>query len=352
MNSNTKGIQIGIIVFCLFIFIYVIVLVNLSLGEDNQYESFKKWAVDYAIQQQKASEFQLTPYEEMDHGELRNLIEKEWMEKWNQICPKNPTLEEQEQAIKEYNAALMPFFRESLSNGHHSEAWNYFSLLRRGEEDASLLAASREAYDAYIDGYGFVKLYLGEIAVAELIAVPYDCPSLDGKNTSTEVHLTTEGVKLRDPDAVTELYAGPVDPRDWPTFPALQATFGLSDGSDSPLTWNNFVEFDIRHFDRTPGDSMRDRLDWLVRSGSYESIINEEGLEAAEEAFRDNFSISYVAEDRIGFEDSSSNVMVDFQLTDYGMIQIDGKFDCYNRCTAIAQEDIFSDTDNSSQNVS
>jgi hypothetical protein len=47
-------------------------------------------------------------------------------------------------------------------------------------------------------------------------------------------------------------------PRDRPEFPTLRITFGLSDGSGSS---NNFVEYDIRHYDRTPGDSMRENLD-------------------------------------------------------------------------------------------
>jgi hypothetical protein len=213
MTSSTKAILAGSLRASLIVLIGSTSLIDLSLAgdtKDDQYESFVSWAVEYAIEQQKASEFQLTPYEEMNFYELRDLLEKPWRDKWqalrSQIDANRLGEEVWDQTIREDDETLLQLFRESLGNGHHREAWIYFSLLHN--ED-SLMAASREAYDVYIESYELEKTNM-EVYGERVISIPYDCLSSAGSISSAQVHLTTEGAKETNPDLVRKLYAGPV----------------------------------------------------------------------------------------------------------------------------------------------
>jgi hypothetical protein len=125
-----------------------------SSSEEDQLKAFQNWAVDYSIAQQKASKFQLLPYEEMDFGDLVKLLRTPWEEKRaalrNQTdMMSDPGEEIWNQNMAEDDQSLLQLFRENLHSGHHCEAWIYQSLLWF---EANEMTAAQEAYQVYIKG--------------------------------------------------------------------------------------------------------------------------------------------------------------------------------------------------------
>jgi hypothetical protein len=335
-TMNRGHLNVGSFAICIVAFMAVQLLAD-SSSEEDQLKAFQSWAVEYAIGQQKASKFQLTPYEEMKYPDLVKLLRSPWEEKHtalsNQIDIGSDSGEEiWNQTMTEDDQSLMQLFRENLYSGHHCEAFIYHHLLYF---EANQMTAAREAYQVYIKGYENLKSQMEEFVAAEAVKT-YDCLPYNGSLTPSRLHLTTEGVEEQDPDDVAPLYAGPEVPFDWPYFPVLQVTFELSDGSELP--WENFVQADVRYWDRTVGDAMRNRLEWMVgRWGVYENILEKDGLEAAKVAFRDNLSIesdTYFIE----FRDSGTQNGVAIYRTEYGAMQMIKRRNFISRCTPVVEE--------------
>jgi hypothetical protein len=333
---NWGSLRVGTLAICIAVLMAAQPLAY-SSSEEDQLKAFQSWAVEYAIAQQKVSKFQLSPYEEMDFGDLVKLLRTPWEERraalHDQIDIMSASGEEiWNQTMAEDDQQLLQLFRESLHSGHHCEAWIYQSLLYF---QANQLAAAGQAYDVYLKGYQNFKSQMEEF-VAQETAKAYDCLPYNGSSTPSRLHLTTEGVQEQNPDDATRLYAGPTGTFDWPYFPVLQVTFGLSDGSEPP--WSNFIQADIRHYDRTLGMAMKYRLEWMVgRWGVYENILENRGLEAAKAAFRNNLSIesdTYFIE----FRDNGTHNGVAMYRTEYGMVQMIKRKSFACRCTPVEEE--------------
>jgi hypothetical protein len=320
----------------------MIPLTDSSHGEEDQLAAFHNWAVEYAFEQQRESQYQLTDYENMGFGNLSKLLRKPWEDK--RIALRNQLNEnvldsvdgEQiwNQTMADDDEQLMQLFRDNLQNGNHCEAWIYHHLLYF---EPNRMAAAREAFDVYVKGYEKLKSQL-ETFVAEETAKPYGCLPYKGSSISSTIYPVTEGVQIEDPDDVTRLYSGPNSPFDWPDFPVMRVNFGLSDGSESP--WNNFITADIRHYDRTNGDSLRNRLGWMVGGwGVYERILKENGLESAKEAFRKNLSIESDA-NFIEFRDNGTQNGVALYETVYGTVQMIKRKNYYSRCTPLNESEV------------
>jgi hypothetical protein len=71
---NRGYLWAGIFALCIAALMTVQPLADASADGD-QVSALKSWAVEYAIEQQRASKFQLTPYEEMESGDLRRALE-------------------------------------------------------------------------------------------------------------------------------------------------------------------------------------------------------------------------------------------------------------------------------------
>jgi len=316
----------------------VIFFTGSSLGEEDQFAAFHKWAVEYAIEQQRASQYKLTDYEDMNLRELYELLSKPWYEKHNALhdqLSENVSNSDEadkiwEQTMADDDELLMQLFRENLHNGHHTEARIYRGLLYF---DANEMAAAQEAFEVYIKGYEHMKSQLETFAAEEAVR-PYHCLAYNGSSIPSDIYPVSEGVKEEIPSDVTRLYSGPQGPDDWPYFPVMRVNFGLTDGSESPS--DNFIKADIRHYDRTDGQSLRNCLDWMFGWGRrvYGKILDENGLESAKEAFRNNLSIESGA-NFIEFRDNGTQCGVAFYDTKYGTVQMTKHRNFYRRCTPV-----------------
>jgi len=336
------NLKVGSFAVCIAALMAVQSLVDAS-SDGDQVTALKSWATEYAIEQQRASKFQLTPYEEMESGDLRKLLRAPWYEKWEALSDQISGLSDSEQiwnqTMAEDDESLMQLFRDSLYSGRHCEAWIYMSLLHL---EASQMAASREAYDVYIKGFEDLESQMEEFVAIEAVK-PFDCLPRNGSLTPTRLHLTTEGVES-DPEDVAELCAGPTGPGDWPDFPELWVNLGLSDGSEPP--GDNFVRAYVRHWDRTTGEILRNHLQWMVSGwdvswSSYRKILDRDGLEAAKEAFRNNLSVesdTYFIE----FRDKGEQNGVAIYRTEYGAVQMIKKWNFHKRCTPAVEEESIS----------
>lgn len=314
----------------------VIFFTGSSLGEEDQFDAFHKWAVEYAIEQQRASQYKLTDYEEMNLSQLSDLLEKPWVDKHMALRDKlsedvsNSDEADRiwEQTMEADDELLMQLFRENLHNGSHTEAWIYHGLLYSKDNK---IAAVQEAFELYIKGYEHMKSQLETFAAEEAVR-PYHCLDCNGSLIASDIFPVSKGVKEEIPDDVTRLYSGPQSPYDWPYFPVMQVNFGLTDGSESP--WDNFIKADIRHYDRTTGQSLRNCLDWMVGSGwgIYDSILEKNGVESAKEAFRNNLSIESGA-NFIEIRDNGTQCGVALYETEYGTVQMTKHKNFYRRCT-------------------
>ncbi|OPY53242.1 MAG: hypothetical protein A4E49_01500 [Methanosaeta sp. PtaU1.Bin112] len=328
---------LGIIASCIAALMTVNALADSSTQD--QVTALKNWAVEYALEQQRSSKFQLRAYEEMPSDQLVKLLRSPWEEKRAALRDEISGMADADQiwnqTMTEDDQQLLQLFRENLHNGRHCEAWIYQSLLWF---EANQMTASREAYEVYIKGFENLESQM-EVFVAVEAVKPLDCMSEDGSN-ATVLYLTTEGVQS-DAEDVAELYGGPTGPGDWPDFPELWVNFGLSDGSE-PLGYN-FVRGYVRNWDRTTGQILRNHLQWMVSGWDvswaiYHQILDKEGLDAAKEAFRDNLSVvsdSYYIE----FRDRGEQNGVAVYRTEYGVMQMIKKWRINSRCTSVAEAD-------------
>jgi hypothetical protein len=304
-----------------------------SSSEGDQMTALKNWAVEYAIEQQRESNFQLDPYEEMKSVDLRKQIRDPWYEKREALRNQISGMPDYDliwnNSMAEDDQSLMQLFRESLESGRHCEAWIYLSLLWF---ESNQMTASNEAYQSYIEGYEYLK-YGVEDEVKKSVKVFYDCLPNNGSMIPTRVNRTCAGVES-DPEDVAEMYAGPTGPGDWPSFPELWTNYELSDGSEPP--GDNFVKISIRNWDRTNGEILRNQLEWMVSGWDvtwsiYHQILDRDGLEAAKEAFRDNLSIdsdtSYIY-----FSDSGTKCDVGIFRTPFGTIDMIKRKNLMRRC--------------------
>jgi hypothetical protein len=87
----------------------------------------------------------------------------------------------------------------------------------------------------------------------------------------------------------------------------------------------------------------------MVRRGPYRSIIDRDGWEAAEEAFRENLTVAndgedaFEAKDQVQFIDASTYTEVEFVRSAAGMVQDTVAFDYLSRCAEVQKEDTSSE---------
>jgi hypothetical protein len=325
-------LKVGTFIICIAALMAVQPLAD-SSPEEDQVIALKNWAVEYAIGQQRESNFQLDSYEEMKSADLRKLIRDPWYEKrealGNQISGMPDYDQIWNKTMAEDDQVLMQLFRENLESGRHCEAWIYLSLLWF---EANQMTASNEAYQVYIEGYEDLKYGL-EDEVKKAVTVFYDCLPCNGSLKSSRINRTSAGVES-DPEDVAQMYAGPTGPGDWPDFPEIWTNFELIDGSEPP--GDNFVKISIRNWDRTNGEILRNQLEWMVSGWDvtwsiYHQILDREGLEAAKEAFRNNLSIdsdtSYIY-----FSDNGTKSDMGIFRTSFGTIDMIKRKNLLRRC--------------------
>ncbi|MEQ8784759.1 MAG: hypothetical protein RIC55_00600 [Pirellulaceae bacterium] len=312
-------------------------LCDWAVAQQDTQQAFQKWAVEYAIAQQRSSKFQLDEQEDMNFNDLYDKIWKPWdaaLLKFRHWLDDNVKDSDERDrrwraGLEQRDQKLLALFRDNFRRGRHSEAWIYHSLL--WYELPSQGVATREAFDVYNKSYEAVKAEMEAFAKLA-VSGQYDCTPR-GAGTGGRLHLVVvEGVGPASPQHVAELKAGPQDPGAWPHFPSLQVVFNLSDDSEAP--WNNCITADIRHYDRTTGDVMRAGLEWMAgRWGVYEVLLAEKGMQAAQDAFRRNLSVESGA-DSIEFRDAATRIGLSLQrVRPYGTIEMRKHWSFMNRCT-------------------
>ncbi|MEQ8788252.1 MAG: hypothetical protein RIC55_18230 [Pirellulaceae bacterium] len=304
-------------------------------AQDPQVKAFQQWAVQYAIGQQQASAFKLDDKEQMTWPELRATIKDPWEEHWRKLRDYVDTIEDSDERTRVYEEAMqdrddrmMELFTRYFDAGRHSEAYLYFSMM--GSKYGNLPVAQAAAFDRYRRGYEQVKAYMqwfkDEVATgAELDCVPY------GGGEAQRLELTVlAGPRVQTPEHVAKLYAAPESNYDWPYFPTLNMSLGLSDGSEGE--WSSFMISDVRAYDRTTGDQIRISLEWMTGEWLvYSKIIEEKGMEAAQQAFRDNFTVE-VDENSVMLRDEGTHNSVNIQRTDIGTVVAWRRWRFLDRC--------------------
>lgn len=300
--------------------------------------AFRKAAVARALAKQQRSSFLFTPNEAMTYGDLRKKlsdpIEKRRTD-FRAWLDKNPSLDTRklwDEFVRQEDAALYQKFRANLASGEHCEAHIYYGWITT-KPVATL--AIREAYRAYIRSY---EKALEEFRTAEKeqIALHWSCKSLDG-NSIHKLRLVSEGVRPQSLEHARQLYAEKESTTVWPYFPTVALTFRLSDGTDG--AWQNFVLYDIRHYDRTASDRVRQGLEWMIGGwgGSYDETLKTKGVAAALAVFDANLEIT-TETGAIHFKDRETKVGFDLIRTKGGMVYITKRSHFLLRCTPIPQK--------------
>ena len=284
------------------------------------YQVFQKSAIAYAISKQKHSKFKLTPNESMNFWDLRKKL-SEPIEKrrrdYREYLDKNPSLDSRklwDEFIAREDQAIYALCRRHLDVGEHCEATIYAGWITGKELEKKTY---REVYDVYIRSYenGLEACKMVEKA---FVAMNWSCKSFDGKTTET-IHLVSEGVRPQSPSIAANLYADRNKSTVWPSFPTIAFTYRLP-GEPAGL-WQNFLTFEIRHYDRTPGDRIVEGVNWMTseRRGFYGKILEAKGQTAALAAFADNLQVD-ASPGSISFTDWETTCFMSLTRTNDGMI--------------------------------
>lgn len=328
MTSTTRLVAAGL----------VVALIGLPVGvAQDDFQAYQKGAVAYAISKQKQSKFKLTPNESMSFWDLKKKlsqpIEKRRSD-YREWLRQNPQLD----STKLWNDFILNedevnygWFRKHLDAGEHCEAKIYSAWISTpGWEKRTY----REAYDAYIQSYE-QALETCKMVEKAFVAMTWSCKSVDGKTTQT-MKLISEGVRPQSTGTASSLYADRNRSTVWPSFPTVAFTYRLP---DEPVgLWRNFMLYDIRHYDRTASDRLKEGLNWLTsgRGTVYDKILREKGVQAAVAAFADKLLVDS-SPNSISFTDWETTGFFSLHRTKAGLIYTTARREFRERCNLEAK---------------
>lgn len=295
--------------------------------------AFRKAAIAHVMAERQRGAFMFTPNESITFGDLRKKLSdpiekrryayREWLDKNSQL----DTRKLWDAFIKKDDEAVYKQFRAHLVVGEHSEAFIHYGWI---VDKPLKTKAIREVYQVYIRSYETALQQYRE-AEKEQTALAWSCKSLDGKSV-TKLRLVSEGVRPYSEETAKRLYADKDSSTVWPSFPGVALTFRLSDGTDG--AWQNFMIYDIRHYDRTASDRMRQGLEWMIGGwgGSYDEVLKTKGIAAALAVFDANLEITS-EKGSISFKDRETKVGFELIRTPSGLVYIIKRSHFLQRCT-------------------
>lgn len=300
-------------------------------------KSFQKAAIAYALGKQQQSAFKLGPNESINYWDLQKKLSapiekrrkdyRDWLDKTNPFDDRKLW----DEFIQKEDAAVYQLFRRHLANGEHCEARIYYGWIVNKPLEKQ---AAREVYAVYIRSYEAALEQLREFE-KDQVAMTWACKSFDGKSTQA-LRLVSEGVRPQSQETARQLYADKDTSTTWPSFPTVALTFHLSDGTDG--SWQNFVLYEIRHYDRTASDRLREGLDWMTGrwGGPYENLLQTKGLPAALDAFGANLEVEAEV-GRIRFKDRATKVGFSLTRTPSGTVYMISRSHFLQRCTPVPE---------------
>lgn len=298
-------------------------------------KAFQKAAVAYGLEKQQKSAYKLGPNESMNYRDLYKKLSgpiEQRRREFRDYLDKNPQLDSTklyQEFTDQEDAGLYNLFRENLAAGHHCEAHIYYGWIVGKDLQNK---AAREVYQVYIRSY---ETALAEYRAfeKEQVKLSWSCKSLDGKTTQ-KLRLVSEGVRPQSEGTAKNLYADKDTSTTWPSFPTVVLTFKLSDGTDA--YYQNFMQREIRHYDRTPGDRLKEGLDWLTGrwGGPYEDLLRTKGLAAAVDAFAANLEVDATTYS-ISFKDRATKVAFELVRTTDGTVYIIRRSNFLLRCSPV-----------------